>query len=294
MGTTQTRMFGAFYLFLAAAIWGGMYVVSKAVLDFVPPMTLLAMRLSIGGAVLALVMLWGRAPRVAWGDLPRMALLGLVGYGISLGAQFLGTQLSSAGHGAVLTSVTPACILLFAALLLRERITWDKVLAIGIATAGALLVVEQPRGFSWEARAFWGDLLLLLAGVTWALYTVLCRIAADRYPPVTVTTYAMLFGILWVWPVTPLEGRLAWQSLGAGIWWGVAYIGIVSTALAFYLWNKGFTMLDASTGSLFFFAQPVVGTALGWALLGERLSARFLMGTAVVITGGVLATRQRT
>ena len=73
---------------------------------------------------------------------------------------------------------------------------------------------------------------------------------------------------------------------------GIAYLGVVSTALAFYLWNKGFTMLDAATGSLFFFAQPVIGAALGWALLGERLSARFLLGTAVIIVGGVMATRQ--
>lgn len=101
------------------------------------------------------------------------------------GAQFAGTRLSSAGHGAVISSVTPGFILVFAAALLKERITWVKVAAVGIATAGVLVVAEQPGGFRLEARAFWGDLLLLVAGITWALYTVLGRLAANRYPPVT-------------------------------------------------------------------------------------------------------------
>ena len=293
MGITHTRILGASCLFLAAAIWGGMYVVSKYVLDYIPPMTLLALRLIIGGATLLLVMVAGRAPWVRRGDLPRMALLGLVGFGISLAAQFIGTRLSSAGHGAVITSVTPAFILVFAAVLLKERITWIKGAAVGIATAGVLLVVEQSAGFSLVARAFWGDVLLLLAGITWALYTVLGRLAANRYPPVTVSTYATLFGILFVAPAIPVELRgIAWRALPSAVWWGTLYLGVVSTALAFYLWNKGFTLMDASTGSLFFFAQPVVGAMLGWLLLGESLTGRFLLGTAVVIAGGVLATRQ--
>ena len=295
MNSLRRRLLGAVCLFVAAAIWGGMYVVSKYVLDYIPPMTLLAVRLVIGGAALLLVMAASRTPRVGVRDLPRMALLGLVGFGISLAAQFIGTRLSSASHGAVITSVTPAFILVFAATLLKERITWAKVAAVGIATAGVLLVVEQPEGFRLEARAFWGDLLLLVAGITWALYTVLGRLAANRYPPVTVTTYATLTGILWVLPAIPVELRgITWQPLPAAVWWGTLYLGVVSTAVAFYLWNKGFTLMDAATGSLFFFAQPVVGAALGWLLLGERLSARFLLGTAVIIAGGVLATRQST
>lgn len=289
MSETKRRILGGACLFVAAAIWGGMYVVSKYVLDYIPPMTLLAARLLIGAASLFLIVLASRAPWVIPGDLPRMAVLGLVGFGVSLGAQFIGTRLSSAGHGAVITSVTPAFILVFATAMLRERITWQKVTAVGIATAGALLVVG---GFRFEARVFWGDMLLLVAGITWALYTVLCRVAAERYPPVTVTSYAMVFGIMWVLPVIPLElTGTTLPPFPPAVWWGVLYIGVISTALAFYLWNKGFTLMEASTGSLFFFVQPVVGAVLGWLFLGEALTLRFLVGTSVIILGGVLATR---
>ncbi|MGE5850839.1 MAG: DMT family transporter, partial [Candidatus Methylomirabilota bacterium] len=179
MSSLRRRLLGAACLLTAAAIWGGMYVVSKYVLDYIPPMTLLAIRLVIGGAALLLVMVTSRSPWVGVRDLPRMALLGLVGFGISLAAQFIGTRLSSASHGAVITSVTPAFILVFAASLLKERITWAKVAAVATATAGALLVVEPPGGFRIQAGVFWGDVLLLVAGITWALYTVLGRVGAN-------------------------------------------------------------------------------------------------------------------
>jgi drug/metabolite transporter (DMT)-like permease len=284
---------GGFCLFVAAAIWGGMYVVSKAVLDYIPPMTLLALRLAIGAVALGIGMLVARASFVRLADCPRFALLGCVGFGVSLGAQFVGTRMSSAAHGAVLTSITPAGILLFAVLLLQERLRVRKMSAVGIASLGVLLVVGAPGSLGLDWRTVGGDLLLLLAGLTWALYTVLCRLAANRYPPVTVTTYAMLFGLLCVAPFVPLEWEtINWERMPAAVWWGVAYLGIVSTAVAFYLWNKGFTMLDPASGSLFFFAQPVVGALLGWLLLDETLGLQFLLGTGVIIAAGVIAGRE--
>lgn len=290
MRQRQHRFLGAACLTGAAAIWGGLYVVSKVVLEFVPPFTLLAIRLTIGGAALLLVMAWSGAPRVRRADLPQLAVLGLVGFGLSLSAQFAGTRLSSAAHGSVITAITPACILLFAGWLLRERITARKLLAVAVATGGVLLVVELPAGAWGAARAFWGDLLLLLAGISWALYTVLGRLAAERYPPLTVTATAMLCGILFVLPAVPLElALLPWRPMGWLGWSGVLYIGLISTAGAFYLWNKGFTLLEAGPASLFFFVQPVVGALLGWLLLDEPLGGRFLAGTAAILLGGALA-----
>ena len=58
---------------------------------------------------------------------------------------------------------------------------------------------------------------------------------------------------------------------------GVLYLGIVSTAGAFFLWNKGLELMDASIGSLFFFFQPIVGSLLGWLLLNETLNSNFLL-----------------
>jgi drug/metabolite transporter (DMT)-like permease len=66
---------------------------------------------------------------------------------------------------------------------------------------------------------------------------------------------------------------------------GVLFLGIISTALAMYLWNTAFALLEAGVASLTFFAQPVVGTALGAYFLGERLTPLFLIGGVLIGLG---------
>jgi drug/metabolite transporter (DMT)-like permease len=68
---------------------------------------------------------------------------------------------------------------------------------------------------------------------------------------------------------------------------GVLYLGVISTAGAFFLWNKGLQLTEASSGGLYFFFQPLVGTILGWTILEEKISWSFGVG-ALLIMGGVL------
>ena len=69
---------------------------------------------------------------------------------------------------------------------------------------------------------------------------------------------------------------------------GILYIGIGSTAIAFFLWNKSFELLDAAAASLFFFAQPVVGALLSAIFLGEKLGWSFFAGGALILLGALL------
>ena len=102
------RLLGALYLTLAASIWGGMYVVTKYVLDFIPPLTLLVMRLVIAGVIFgALFVVQGRE-RVQPRHRVLLGSLGLIGFTLSLGLQFWGTKLSSAHNGGLITSASPA------------------------------------------------------------------------------------------------------------------------------------------------------------------------------------------
>ncbi len=61
-------------------------------------------------------------------------------------------------------------------------------------------------------------------------------------------------------------------------------MGVVSTAVAFLLWNRGLQMLNASSGGIFFFFQPVVGTLLGWLILGENIGVTFWIGSILILT----------
>ena len=290
------RLRGAIYLTAAASIWGGMYVASKYALDFVPPLTLLVIRLGIALVIYVGCVAVSRQWRVDRKHLLLLASLGLVGFTMSLGFQFWGTKLSTAHNGGLITSASPAFIVLFARMLLGERLTWQKAVALGLATAGVLAVLG-PEGNAGHGESLWlGNLYLVGAAVTWALYTVLGKIAGQYYSSLTVAAYATLSGLLFT---TPLAWATEWQgSAGlamatwpAAVWWSIAYVGVISTAVAFYLWVKGFTLLDAGTGSLFFFAQPVVAALLGALLLHEHLAWYFYVGAVLIFAGMVVAAR---
>ncbi|MED1782744.1 EamA family transporter [Brevibacillus fortis] len=281
---------GAVCLALAAAIWGGVYVVSKVVLEVIPPFTLLILRFCIALVVLG-VFTVARKERVAKKDYPLLMVIAFVGVTISIAAQFLGTKLSTAHMGALITSASPAFIAIFAVWLLKERIHLKQAMGILLATIGVIIVIGVPDQADAQSSLA-GNLILFVAAISWGLYTVLSKKATQRYSSLLVTTYVALFGIIFTSPLMFWElsvTSVSWQ-FGWDIWAGVLYIGMISTAGAFYLWNKGFELIPAGSGAGFFFVQPIVGAFLGWLLLHEHLGVGFFAGGAFIFLGVALST----
>jgi drug/metabolite transporter (DMT)-like permease len=215
----------------------------------------------------------------------------LIGYGISLSFQFIGTMLSTAANGSMVTSATPAFVLLFAAWILGERVTRLRLAALGLATLGVVIVID-PRSAHLSPSLFWGNLSLVAAALTWALYSVLIRKVTRGLAVLPVSLVCFLGGMLVTTPAASIE--LSLTQLGPITPWvilGILYLGVISTGLAMYLWNLAFARLEAGVASLTFFAQPVVGTGLGALLLGEQLSGMFFAGGLLIAAGLFLAAR---
>src|SRR6266498_691673 len=143
----------------AASIWGGMYVVSKVVLEIIPPFSLVTLRLILGALTLGIVVILRGSPKIARQQFWQVLGVGFVGYGISLSLQFLGTKLSTAANGSLVTSATPAFVLLFAGMLLKEEITKRRLLALFLATLGVIAVID-PRSAQLNPDLFLGNLFL--------------------------------------------------------------------------------------------------------------------------------------
>jgi drug/metabolite transporter (DMT)-like permease len=285
------RLAGALSALIATSIWGGMYVVSDAVLDVIPPATFVLIRYLVA---LPVLLIWLRARRdrgIARSDWGAVAVTAFIGFGVSLLAQFAGTKLSTAAAGALNTTATPAFIVLFAWWLLREQATGRQWLGLVLATGGVLIVSllgDQPAT-DQAADPLLGNLLLIVAAVSWALYSVRVRIHTRTYSALAVTLAVTACGVPLVAPVAAVE--LQTQTIGLmtlPVILGVLYVGVGSTAIAFYLWNKAFELMEAASVSLFFFAQPVVGTLLSAIFRGQQLGASFFAGGALILIGALL------
>jgi drug/metabolite transporter (DMT)-like permease len=278
----------------AASIWGGMYVVSKVVLEVIPPFSLLSLRLIMGAIALGLVILF-RKNKTAFTreQFWKSLLVGFVGYGISLGFQFVGTKLSTASNGSLVTSATPAFVLIFAPFLLGEKTTTRRIIALVVSTLGVLAVID-PRNAELSPTLFWGNMSLLSAALTWALYSVLVRKVSQSGDLLTSSAVMLLGGLpssiaFGIWEVNTLGIGM----ITPGIVGGLLFLGIISTAIAMFLWNYAFAELPAAVASLTFFAQPVVGTLLGWFFLHERITPLFLVGGVLISIGILIATFEK-
>ncbi|MEC1970314.1 DMT family transporter [Bacillus cereus] len=292
----KQTILGAIYLSLAASIWGGMYVVSKYVLDFIPPLTLVWLRF-----IIAFVVLYGilklaekkqkKKVTIRKKDRLLFAWIGFIGYFISITCQFIGTKLSDAHTGSLVTSATPAFMVIFAALILKEKLTARRLLSTIIATIGVIIVI----GWDIEIGSYFiGTIILVGAAITWALLSIYVKIASIQFSSLVITTYAIFFSLFFITPFMIWELQAA--SIGTVntyVILGVLYLGIVSTAGAFFLWNKGLELLDASIGSLFFFFQPIVGSLLGWLLLNETLTSNFFIGGILIICSVLITTFEK-
>ncbi|HDX9590573.1 TPA: EamA family transporter [Bacillus pseudomycoides] len=286
-------LLGAFCLSLAASIWGGMYVVSKYVLEFIPPLTLVWLRFVIAFAILFIILKITQRKQKAKIPITKkdwllFAWIGFIGYFVSITFQFIGTKLSDAHTGSLVTSATPAFMIIFARIIVKERITIRKFISVLLATIGVIIVI------GWDIKVgtyFTGTIILVGAAITWALLSIYVKIASQRFSSLIITTYAILFAILFITPcmIWDLQTYRI-QNLNALIILGVFYLGIISTAGAFFLWNKGMELMDAGIGSLFFFFQPLVGSFLGWLLLDEELKITFFIGAMLIVVSVLIVT----
>ncbi|MDR4946022.1 DMT family transporter [Neobacillus cucumis] len=279
---------GSICLLSAASMWGGMYVVSKYMLEYVSPFFLLWLRYLIAFFLLGFCWYFQKKQRIERRDFPLMVWLGFIGYCVSNGSGFIGTHLSTAHMGALIESSSPAFTLLFAYFLIKEKLTWKKVISVAMATCGLFLVIGMEKGD--RKGHLLGNLILMLGAISWALYSVNIKKIGSKYSSLTITTFTTGTALLFMTPVMLLDLRtqdfIILKELPFLM--GILYLGVIATAAAFFLWNKGMELMEAGIGSMFYFFVPVIGGVFGWLFLGEVISSSFLAGGLFIFIGSLI------
>ncbi len=281
-----------FWVLLAQAIGGSTPIVTKLALEGLTPWQLAAGRQLLGTLILYAV---ARASGVLGSGEHRpferrdwLLLLCLAWAGFALPMLLLihGVERSTAINGALLAPVEPIGILLGGALMLGERITAVRVVAIALGAAGATLIVlggEVTPG----AGDLFGDSLIFAGYAAWSIYTLAAKPLLDRHDPTRISLWAIALTVpplVLIAALQPLDVERALPALG----W-IVVLAFTATALATYAWNRALGAMSAGTLAAFIFVQPVVGAIMGGLVLGEVVSPLAAVGTLVAIAGVVLA-----
>jgi drug/metabolite transporter (DMT)-like permease len=283
-------------LILANAVYSTSYVVSRLVLDEIPPATLALIRLAAGAVILAITCrgrLTLRSRPVSRADRWRIAGMGVIGFAGAFVLFHRGIVRSTATSAALLIIVEPVSVMLLAPLLLGERLSPREAAGAALALVGALLVVVNGvPGFGGMLIPHWrGDALLILAGVAYGSYSLLGRDVLRRHDPMRVTAQSILWGALAMVPLAALETpvTIRWS---AALIAGVGYLSVVITAFGYLTWNWALARVSAPRAAISLSVQPVLGALLGVALLGEPFTAFTAVGGALIVAGLIVTVRR--
>lgn len=277
-----------FLAFVAILFWGVSFVATKAVLAEVSPVTIVFTRFAIGALVL-LAIVRQLPPRRAW---PQLALMGFVGVFIHQMLQSYALTMTTATNTGWLIGLTPVWSAIIAAIVVRERFGFWKIIGLTIGFAGAMLVVTKgdfsPAVFGRPSR--FGDLLIFISTFNWAVYSVLGHKTIRELGPRRATSGAMLFGALMLAPF--FVAQRGWRELpalsGTG-WVALLFLAIGCSALGYLFWYGALETIEVSRVASLLYLEPLVTFAAAALLLGERVSTVVIAGGLLVLAGVVIA-----
>jgi drug/metabolite transporter (DMT)-like permease len=280
-------------LLAVAVIWGTNFPIIKQALAELSPLAFNALRFPLASvALLAILAVGPGLGRPRRGDLPRILALGILANVVYQLLFIYGLDRTTAGNASLLLSTIPVWTAILSSMAGHERlppITW-----FGLASTmvGMVLVVTGGgRAVDLGGETIVGDLLTIVAAMTWAVYTVSARGLIHRYgslPVAAWTLWAGTVGMVIIGAPAILQTDLAGVSGRA--WFGVAYAGVLAIGIAYALWNLGVRVLGNARTAVHQNLVPVVALTAAWILLGERPTPAQLVGAAVII-GGITLTR---
>lgn len=285
---------GIVLLLFATISWGGMYVVSKLALSVLDAYYLTAWRYGVSAVLLLIVLILaeGISALRLEGKAGETWFFGTMGYTAFPLFAFIGLSYTSAEHGAIILALMPLITALLNWSIYHRRPPGHTLACVVLALLGVLLVISRGHPQQMlQSGSGWGDLLSLLAAVSWVAYTM----GAVRFPRWSALRYTSLSCALGVTSLAAcilfatLVGHAhvpTWQQV-AKVEWHLAYLSAVATVAAGISWNAGIRQVGALNGILFINFLPITAFVIG-VLMGHRFTSAELIGSALVIAALLL------
>jgi drug/metabolite transporter (DMT)-like permease len=270
--------------------WGMNFAFVKYVLGNMGVGAFMFLRFSILpllGFALLLVAFRGRLAR-SWPrreDLPRFVLCAMVGHVVHISAVMYGMNLSTAFSSSLVLTCQPLFTLGILAWMGAERLRRQQIMGTLVAFAGIALFLSDKfsGGFS---HAGVGDLTLLLAGAAFSAYTVLARPLADRYGPLILLAYTLLFSAPVMLPLTFHSiYDLHFGSIGPLVWLALFWGLVVSSFLGWMAWTWVNSVRGVARSAPFMYLMPPVAGVMAWLTLGETFTWLKIGGAVVTMAG---------
>jgi drug/metabolite transporter (DMT)-like permease len=285
-------------LSLTSFIWSLNWVIGRAIVGHVSPLTLTFARWVVAVAVM-MPFAWPQI-RAHWPAIRRhwrtLAWLGFWGTGLHNAFAYVGLQYTTATNGVILNSSIPIMIIVLGWLVYRETITRTQSLGVGISLVGILAIITRGDPTVLASLSLnKGDLIVIVGMVFWAAYTVFLRMKPAEIPGLAMLACCGCIGIVLLAPLCAFE--LLFQGghveLTVATVAAMLYCGIFPSFVGYVFWNRGVAEVGANVAGIFVHLMPAFGALLAWLFLDERIYLFHIVGIALILAGIALTTRGR-
>ncbi|MDQ3026270.1 MAG: DMT family transporter [Pseudomonadota bacterium] len=283
-------------LTLTSLFWSLNWVIGRAIVGHVTPLTLTFIRWVVAVTVM-MPFAWPQI-RAHWplvrSNWKVIAWLGFWGTGLHNAFAYVGLQYTTATNGVILNSSIPVMIILLGWLIYRETITRMQALGVGISLLGILAIISRgdPAVLA-HLEMNQGDLIVLFGMVFWAAYTVFLRMKPAGLPGLALLACCGVVGVFLLFPLMLfemlfMEGRAEFTPATIA---AMLYVGIFPSFVGYIFWNRGVAEVGPTVAGIFVHLMPAFGALLAWIFLDERIYAFHLVGIALILAGIALTTR---
>lgn len=295
--------------FLVVAIWGSTFVFTKMLLlAGLTPAQIFTLRFLI-----AYVLLLGYQFILqsfnsstfqffcsSWRDELLMVLLGLTGGSVYFLAENAAMLYTTATNTSLIVCSCPLFAMLLVALVYRQSEHFTKTQVFGSVMACIGMAVVVLNGHFVLHLSPLGDTLAFCACLCWAVYSLLIKLATERYSALFITRKVFFYGLLTIIPYYLFVPSERWifttsifQFFNPSILFNLLFLGVVASMGCYVVWNWVISKLGTVVATNWVYFNPITTIIFAWWLLHEQITPWFLMGTVFILTGMYLCDKKR-
>lgn len=276
-------------------LWGSSFVVVKIALrEGLTPVAIATFRFLIAGGlfVVALSFKKSREPDyrllVDKKDAPIMLFLALTGVTFFFTTQYIGIQMAGPSIAAIFVCLlSPILIAVLSARVFKEHLRKAQILGIGLAGAGAFIVITGGSlSFLDDVEFFLGSLILLFTPILWTAYSLLGKRMMEKYNGFLIVSYVVVLGGLGLVPFSLAENSLHHVfAMSPSSWLAILFLSFACSLLGYSIWFYVLKQAGAAVTSSFLFAEPLVTVLFAILFVGENLGLSTLAGGLLIFIG---------
>ncbi len=274
------------YLFtvLSVALWGASFIGTKIAYQAFSPLFLCLVRFGLAFLLMHIVrMIRHDHEKPDRESMKKIIISAIIGVSLYYALENLAVDMTSASNASLIAGSYPAIVALTGVLFFKEHYGLRRLLGIALAVAGVFILTQRVE-MEGGGNPLLGNLILVFDGFLWGFYNYLIPDIDNSLQASTITYYQTMYGVLFLLPFsfigTPVTGPITWSVVLA-----VLFLAVLCSVFAYTMYTAGLRVISAAAAASIMNLMPIVGVVLSALILHENITARHLIGGAVILLG---------